>query len=205
VWRVLRPWLFPVWCLGCGAPEVALCAACRRALQPSSFVLGHLVVRCAAAYDGIVRDAVLALKRGERAPLDPLGELLAALVPAGVTLIPLPTGRRRAALRGFDQARALAQRVVAQRGGRLVEALRKRGPPQHGRSRVERLAASGRFALRPGVALPARAVLLDDVVTTGATLLDAAATLRAAGCRVNGAVVVARTETAAGRGRLVGT
>jgi predicted amidophosphoribosyltransferase len=62
--------------------------------------------------------------------------------------------------------------------------------------------------VRRGVLVPSSAVLLDDVLTTGATLRDAAAALAAAGCSVEGAVVVARTppgrETPRGGRRLVG-
>lgn len=204
IWQPLRPWLFPVWCLGCGAPDVALCTVCTAGLRPSAVALEDLTVACAAGYEGVVRAALLALKRGERAPLEPLAELLAPLVPAGATLIPLATGRRRAAERGFDQAEALARRVAALRGGSVAAVLCKRGPAQHGRTRAERLSARGRFAVIAGRPVPARAMLLDDVVTTGATLRDALGVLQAAGCAVVGAVVVARTETAGVRHRLVG-
>lgn len=164
-------------------------------------------MRAASDYSGAVREAILALKRGERAYLDPLAELLAPLVARGTTVVPVTTTRRRAAQRGFDQARELARRVAALRSGSSVDLLRKHGAAQHGRGRVQRLGVHGRFSLRPGAAVPAAALLIDDVVTTGATLCDAAATLAAAGCRVTGAVVVARTppgrETSRRGGRLV--
>jgi predicted amidophosphoribosyltransferase len=209
VWKAIRPWLFPVWCIGCGVSETGLCPDCAGAARaPETIVLGGLIVRSAAEYGGVVRDAILSLKRGERACLDPLAALLAPLVPAAAVLVPVPTTRRRAAERGFDQARELARRAAALRSGACAELLRKHGAPQHLREREARLAARGRFRLRAGDRLPAAAVLLDDVVTTGATLRDAAATLTAAGCRVDGAVVVARTppgrETSGRAGRLVG-
>jgi len=153
-----------------------------------------------------VRAALLAMKRGERAYLGPLAALLGPLLPAGAVLVPVPTTRRRAAERGFDQAVELAHRAAASRTGRIVAALRKTGAAQRGRGRDERLAAAGRFHVP--VAPDAGPVwLVDDVVTTGATLLDAAGALRAAGWRVAGAVVVAQTpagrETSRVRGRLV--
>ena len=207
MWRVLRPWLFPVWCIGCGEPETGLCAACAATARPVSVVLDGMTVRAASEYGGAVRDAILALKRGERAYLQPLALLLAPLVAPGAVLVPVTTTRRRAAERGFDQAHELACRVAASAGGSAVALLRKRGAAQRGLGRGDRLVARGRFALRAGVTVPPAAVLLDDVVTTGATLRDAAGVLAAAGCRVRGAVVLARTpagrETPPGGGRLL--
>jgi predicted amidophosphoribosyltransferase len=208
MWATIRPWLFPVWCIGCGAPEVGLCAACAAAARPVTTWVDGLPVRAAGDYAGPLREALLATKHGERAYLDPLARLLAPLVDSGAVVVPLVTTRRRAAERGFDQARELARRVAALRAGTCAELLRKRGGAQRGLGRAERLTARGRFALRPGAGLPVRAVLLDDVVTTGATLRDAARVLAAAGCTVLGAVVVARTppgrETPRRGGRLVG-
>jgi predicted amidophosphoribosyltransferase len=152
-----------------------------------------MTVWAASDYGGAVRDAIIALKRGERAYLDPLAALLAPLVHPGTSIVPVTTTRRRAAERGFDQARELARRVAALRSGSAIDLLRKRGAAQRGLGRGERLVARGRFALRPGAVVPSRALLLDDVITTGATLRDAARVLAAAGCSVLGAVVVART------------
>jgi predicted amidophosphoribosyltransferase len=209
MWHLVRAWLFPVWCIGCGAPDVGLCAECAGAVVPAPrFDLGGLPVRAAVEYAGPVRDAIVAMKRGERAFLDPLAALVAPLVPAGALLVPVRTTGRRSAERGFDQAVALALRVARQRDASCVDVLRKRGGPQRGRGRTERLAATGRFSVRNGVAVPQKALLFDDVVTTGATLADAAATLLEAGCRVTGAVVVARTppgrETSPAGARLLG-
>lgn len=171
-------------------------------------VCDGLAVRAAADYAGALREAILALKRGERAYLDPLAALLAPLVPLGSVLVPVTTTPRRAAERGFDQARELARRIAVRRDGVCADVLRKHGGAQHGRRRGERLMARGRFAVRTGARVPPSALLLDDVVTTGATLRDAARLLAAAGCDVLGAVVVARTppnrETPRRGGRLVG-
>jgi predicted amidophosphoribosyltransferase len=207
VWPSIRAWLFPVWCIGCDAPETALCAGCAGTARALSIHVDGITVRAAGDYAGPLRGAILALKRGERAYLDPLAALLAALVPPERILIPLPTTRRRSAERGFDQARELAARTASRSGGTAVDVLRKHGAAQRGRSRGDRLIARGRFTVRSGIAVPSRAILIDDVVTTGATLRDAAAVLRAAGCVVGGAVVVARTpagrETRRGGRRLV--
>jgi predicted amidophosphoribosyltransferase len=172
---------------------VGLCDDCSDAAwDPREItVAGALPVRAACVYAGTLAHAVRGMKRGERAYLDSLGMLVGQLVPASAVLVPAVTLRRRAAERGFDQARELAHRAAALSGATVADVLVKRGRAQRGLGRAARLAARGRFRLRPGVPVPSRALLLDDVVTTGATLADAAAVLRAAGCFVTGAVVVA--------------
>ena len=207
MWGAIRPWLFPVWCIGCGEPEIGLCGACAASARSVEIVLEGVSVRAASEYEGAVRDAILALKRGERAYLDPRARLVAPLVRPDTAIVPVTTTHRRAAERGFDQARELARRVAELRSGTLADLLRKRGTAQRGLGRDERLVARGRFTLRPGVVLPPEVLLLDDVITTGATLRDAARVLAVAGCTVLGAVVVARTpagrETPRHGGRLV--
>ena len=119
MWRAVRRWLFPVWCIGCGAMDTALCATCTAIREPVAVRIGELNVAAAAAYDGHVRAAVLAMKRGERAYLDPLAHLLATRLPPGATVVPVVTTRRRAAERGFDQARELATGARCARQRRL--------------------------------------------------------------------------------------
>lgn len=194
MWSVVRPWLFPVACLGCEVAGVALCPACapQRTDRIRDFVAGA-GMNAAGPYRGVLQRAIVAMKGGERAYLDPLALLLAELVPPGVPLVPLPTSRRRRAARGFDAAVELARRVAAQRGGTCCDILEKRGLAQRGLDRAHRLAAAGRFGVRRGAAVPDLAVVVDDVCTTGATLLDGILTLRAAGVAVIGAAVLAWT------------
>lgn len=194
VWHAIRPWLFPVWCIGCGATGIGLCAACAALETPAHIMVGTLTVRAAGDYDGTLREAVLALKRGERAYLDPLAAMIAPLVEPGCAIVPLRTARSRAAARGFDQAAELAARVATLRDGWVDDVLRKRGAAQRGRTRDERFEASGRFSIRGDATVPSAAIVLDDVLTTGATIRDAAQTLTDAGCWVRAAVVVARTR-----------
>ncbi|HEY0396057.1 MAG TPA: hypothetical protein VGD01_16285 [Candidatus Elarobacter sp.] len=145
-------------------------------------------------YDGALRRAIVAMKAGQRDPLDAFTELLAARAAISGTLIPLSTSRGRVLDRGFDQSVELARRLASRRGVSCAEVLMKRGAPQVGRTRQQRIAAAGRFRLRNGAVLPETATLLDDVCTTGATARDAASVLRATGVDVRRIIFLARTE-----------
>lgn len=194
MWERIRPWLFPVTCLGCGTGPAALCTACapRQSDRIVETISGVRLV-AAGSYDGVLQRAILAMKRGERDYLDPFAALLAELVAPGAAIVPLPTSRGRRDARGFDQAVELGRRVAARGGSACCDVLVKRGLAQRGLGRRARLAAERRFAIKSGSALPALAVVVDDVCTTGATLADGIAALRAAGVAVVGAAVLART------------
>ncbi len=184
-------------CAACDVPGLALCDRCAPAsCDAVRFVLDGIPAFALGPYDGALRRAIVAMKNGERDPLDAFADLLAARAPLDGALVPLPTSRARRAERGFDQSIQLARRVAVRRGGvTCAELLDKRGSAQEGLRRRERLAATGRFRLRADVPLPNAVTLLDDVCTTGATACDAAGILRAAGVDVRGIVVVARSGT----------
>ena len=161
------------------------------------------------AYEGTGREVVARLKyRNARSALPWLGAGMADLVALRgadqidvVTWVPTTAARRRA--RGFDQGRLLASAVARHLGLPCRPLLRRLpGPPQTGASRSARLAGP-RLALRRAQ-VPSGVLLVDDVVTTGATLATAALLLRAAGAgHVAGAVAArrgARTAASAGTG-----
>jgi predicted amidophosphoribosyltransferase len=146
------------------------------------------------AYEGAGRELVARLKyRNARAALGRLAIAMAALVHGldvdVVTWAPTSSRRRRA--RGFDQGELLA-RAVAKRLRRPCRRLLDRGPgpAQTGRARAERLRGP-QFVARAGV--PHRVLVIDDVITTGATVTAAARALATAGAREVHAVAVART------------
>lgn len=145
--------------------------------------------RASVAYDGPVRDVVADVKyRSRRQVAKALAARLVADIeadrdsPVFDIVTWAPTSSRRATARGFDQSELVARFVARRlnvRCRRLLE--RSRGPAQTGRSRADRLRGPV-FRSRP---LP-RAVnvlVIDDVVTTGATFAAAAHALRLAGAR----------------------
>lgn len=151
---------------------------------------------CAALfpYEGVGRELVARLKYRNARSTVPwlaagLADLGAARLAEVVTWVPTTGPRRRS--RGFDQGRLLAT-AVARRLRLPCRPLLRRlgGSGQTGLSRAERLAGPKLEAALRG---PCRSVLLvDDVVTTGATLSAAARALRGAGVEQVHAVVAAR-------------
>ncbi|MFN2461521.1 MAG: ComF family protein, partial [Candidatus Velthaea sp.] len=194
MWKAVQPWLFPVECLGCRRSGTALCAGCAPGVvQRETTILGGVAVTALGAYAGLLREAIVAMKRGERAYLDAFAPLVADVLEPDCILVPLPTTRARRAARGFDQAVELARRAAALRGAAVSLLLAKRGAPQRGRDRAARIGIHGRFSAKSGAAPLPAVTLIDDVCTTGATLRDAVAALDAAGIGVREAVVLAQT------------
>ena len=107
--------------------------------------------------------------------------------------MPIHAARRRR--RGFNQAERIAAALARRTGQPVADCLRRGGDRaghQVGRDRAARLEAAGR-SLSLRAAAPARATLVDDVATTGATLAACAGVLRAAGAVEVAALVYART------------
>src|SRR4051794_13248645 len=203
-----------------GAARLSLCPHCAAALPwlprgccPCCALPAHRGRRCPAvhaafarawaplAYDGVARELVGALKF--RAAL-PLAGLMAAHIAAnlppdlrpagGAAIVPVPAQRVRLRRRGFDPAAQLGAALSARTGVPVSACLRRRdrAPRQVGTGRSARR-RPGRIAVELRGAPPARALLLDDVHTTGATLEACARELRAGGCREVSAVTYART------------
>ncbi len=185
--------LFERQCPGCGKPAPAVCAGCVDGLTAarSRSIDGVDRVGSLYEYDPLVARIVVAAKNGgRRSLLTGFGRPLADLVGPGVeavTWIPASTLHRRA--RGYDQGRLLARAVAAALGvpaRRLLE--RTAAETQHGRDRAHRLAGASLRPLRP---VSGRLLIVDDVVTTGASLRHGALALRAAGATEVNAVTIA--------------
>ena len=122
--------------------------------------------------------------------------LVAAVRPysvADAVIVPVPTIATRRRVRGFDQSARLARACGTAFDHPVLLALAQTAhDAQRGRDRAARLLARGRFAcIAPRLVAGVRIVLVDDVVTTGATLRDCAETLAGCGARVEDAFVLA--------------
>ncbi len=198
-------YLFPVPCAGCGSEGRALCAVCAPALAPSlrtEPVAGVGPVTSALRYEGVARSVLLALKEQGRTGLasrlaPPFAAAVADALATDVLPVAVPSSRAARRRRGFEPVRLLASRA----GIRLLPAFLPARPHavQKGLDAASRARnLDGVFALaRPVDGL--RVLLLDDVVTTGATLAAAAGVLRAGGAEVVGAAVLAATPRRDGR------
>jgi ComF family protein len=116
--------------------------------------------------------------------------------PSRPVLVPIPLHRRRLRERGYDQALELARPLSRQLHLPLLDQglirLRDTAAQSLLDARQRRRNLRGAFAWRHGLPLPAHIVLIDDVMTTGATLHSAAAALRRAGAQRVDAWVCAR-------------
>ena len=187
--------LLPVSCPTCGVPGEAPCPSCRSELRLAPSVRPPPgLASCSAllAYDGLGRELVARLKyRNARGALPWLAAGMAALTSTWpvdvVTWVPTTVERRRD--RGFDQGRLLAAAVARHRRLPCRRLLRRRpGLPQTGLSRRERLEGP---VLEPARPSPRRVLLVDDVVTTGATVAAAARALHRGGAAEVHAVAAA--------------
>lgn len=181
-----------------GLPGALRCTACLE--RPRAWDRG----RAALLYDGTARSLVLALKHGDRLELArPLSAWMARagaeLLAEGPVLVPVPLHWRRLLARRANQSAELARAIARGAGLRMAPGLLRRiraTGSQEGRDRAAREAG-----VRGAFAVPARArgavaggrfLLVDDVMTSGATLSEAAVTLKAAGAAAVDVLVAAR-------------
>jgi ComF family protein len=200
-WRATLDLLLPPVCAGCGAaaPAGPLCAGC--ALAPAGD-LGPpphaLSAWCAAiSYGGAGAEWVRRFKYPARglSGLDPAAEAVAfglarrlarrLATDAPALVVPVPLHARRLRERGFSPAAQLASAIAREARvpcAPVLLARRRDTPSQTGLSRsARRRNVAGAFSARGSA--PLRVWLVDDVVTTGSTLSEAARALRRAGAR----------------------
>jgi predicted amidophosphoribosyltransferase len=158
----------------------------------------------AAAYEGVARELVASLKFRGRLELARLaGSVVAGAIEraglgaAGRAVVPVPAAPLRLRRRGFDPGELIGAAVASELGLEVVHCLTRRSTRrQVGRGRRARLADPPR--VRPLGEVPAAALVIDDVLTTGATLGACATALRAGGCTDLTAAVFARSLGAGG-------
>ena len=195
-------------CSGLSARGELLCRGCRLALHrlaAEPVWLAGVRVWAPVAYSGPARDLVRALKfRGAVHVADAMAAqifantpepLLERDSPAGrLTLVPVPLHPRRLQSRGYNQAASIADALARRARLPVSDCLARTGPSitQMGRNRAERKAGPiGSIELVETA--PERVLLVDDVVTTGATLAACRGALAAAGSLEIAAVAFART------------
>lgn len=212
--------LFPPKCLLCGKVlepgELDLCHACRLdapacpvSRQKLPFLDSWVAVW---HYEGNVRRSILRYKfGGQRSFAKGYGRLLAMKIqrehPEGFDLLTwVPTGRLRKLKRGYDQVKLLADAVGRELGMEPVPLVKKirNNPPQSGISAYPQRKANvlGVYRVKKGAELAGkRVLLLDDIITTGATAGEVARVLLTAGAaEVHfGAVASARRQAKTSR------
>jgi predicted amidophosphoribosyltransferase len=195
--------LAPPLCAACGRScrlEAVVCTRCGRRLAAAEPLLGKGPpgldrAWSSAPHEGVARNLVAALKFRH---LLPVAELMADriqwLAPAHMlsgAIVPVPPAPSRLRRRGFDPAGELAAALAERLESPLESCLARRGGQrQVGRRRAERIGRPPRIHAT-GTA-PRSALLVDDVLTTGATLTSCAQALRAAGAARVVAVTFAR-------------
>jgi ComF family protein len=196
--------LAPPYCAVCGFPfefeaqEGALCTAC--AARPPAFGRARAVFR----YDETSRRLILTFKHGDRTDAAPafarwLLRAGAEVLAEADLLVPVPLHWTRLFQRRYNQAALLAKSVGLATGLPVAPTVlmrRRRTPSQGGlNASARRRNVRGAFALRPAGAprLKGRnVVLIDDVLTTGATVGECARVLRGAGANAVDVLTLAR-------------
>lgn len=234
VFGALADLVLPRTCAGCGVPGAVFCPRCAvlltvpRLATPRRFPWGFPPTVAAGGYSGPVRPAVNAFKeRGRTELARPLGTAVALAVAAvvsavperrgGVLLVPVPSSQAALRTRGRDHVRELTVRAVAELQEAGLPASQARLLARQGRARdsaglstaARRANLAGTFQRCAEPPPGALLVLVDDVVTSGATLTEAAAELsadaRPGDPPVLAAVIAAtprRVRTATSRGDL---
>jgi predicted amidophosphoribosyltransferase len=192
--QVASSLLAPPLCAACGRScraEAVICTRCSRALGGATPILaggpqGIDRVWSSAPHDAVARSLVGALKFRRLLPVaDLMADRIHWLAPGhllGGTVVPVPAAPPRLRSRGFDPAGELAAALAARLDTELTPCLARRGlGHQVGRRRADRVGNPPK--IEAIAAAPRSVLLVDDVLTTGATLTSCAMALRGAGAK----------------------
>lgn len=192
--------LLPVECAGCGADDRALCPSCLAALEPEVTVRHALGLRVHTAllYGQRVRDVMLAYKEKDRtdaatALARPLAHAVAAALAAhpSAELALVPTSRSSYRRRGYDPVRLLVRRAGLG-ADRVLAHTRPTGIQKTLGVEERTVNLLGAMVARRSLE-GRRFVVVDDILTSGATLGEAARAIREGGGEVVGAATLAFT------------
>lgn len=208
--------LAPHYCYGCGEIGAVICHNCKYDITEESFLVCLVCVRptkagicsaCRTSYErawcvgdrsGVLAQVVDAYKfKRVRAAHQPLAELFDATVdslPGDTVVVSVPTVRSHVRQRGYDHAGLIARRFAGMRGLRFASPLsRKSTTVQRGVSKRQRMEQAKDAFRCTGLLNPdIPYLLIDDIVTTNATLRYAAQALKDAGAQQVWVAVVAR-------------
>ncbi|HVB33327.1 MAG TPA: ComF family protein [Patescibacteria group bacterium] len=183
---------------GLGPPASPICRACARGIY------GFDLARSLARYDRTLERVVTLLKYS---PVAPLGSWLALEIEPVIRaepvwekvnwVVPVPLDHSRLRQRGYNQAELIARPLAGRLGLPIATNLLRRLRPRPAKQKLSRRerweTVRGAFEARPGSEVDnSRILLVDDVLTSGATLDACARTLRSAGAEAVYAVTVAR-------------
>jgi len=192
--------VFPTRCYGCNTLGVSICTTCRREWIPHYYKtnLNALNVHSALIYTPTASKIVLAAKENGLLGADDLliDAIIHVLEKARLdkgyfTLVPVPSNKQSQRGRGRSFIVDLTMTISKQTGIAVNDCLQvsRRVSDQSGLNRVQRIANMQRaFSLKPGSILRGDAIVIDDVVTTGATLQEAARALNSQGFHAFGSV-----------------
>ena len=182
--KVANVWLLGSECVVCSVPARGVCTGCTEKLEPPVvpplLAIESAVVLC--SYEGVGADLIRAVKYGNRRQaITPMVDALVPSLPNDVdAVVSVPSNPVRVRERGYDLTATLANRIGQRIGAPVITPLvRVSGGTQKGKGRDERK----NVEFRAAVAVPERVLLVDDVVTTGATAVACAIALGLAGAR----------------------
>jgi len=190
---VLKQLVFTPRCLICSRLGIEFCPGCIKGVEP---FIGRKLSEleacfCAGEYSGWLRDSIISYKNGDARYAQMLSQILfntfeKFLESQSLTLIPIPSSQQKTSERGYDSVANLCIRFT--RGTTSIDLddanlfLRRQVVDQVGLSATQRHAnLEGAFGVRR--TMQGTVVIVDDVVTTGATLNSAAKALKLAGAQ----------------------
>ncbi len=202
----LNQLLFPTRCFGCAALGLSICSSCRRDWHPGYYTrhISQLSVHSAVPYSSTASRIILASKEDGLEGADNL--IISAIVHVlskadfddhNIRLVPIPSSPSARRRRGRNFILDIAGSVGQRSGLPLSDSLEltRRVRDQSGLDATARsYNMQGAFALKKGTYPRGDLVLIDDVVTTGATLHEAGRALRSAGFNVIAAITACHAQ-----------